>query len=166
MKKIVLLIGLVFWFAATVDAALPQDVLAHSAGEWTWFAHVSKIPNVVPTDVPGSNEHTEVFALQNAPGQQWQPLPTLPGRAVALAGRSSQLAVLMSDGQWLTLWPDGSASGQPLPAEGHIKTLADDGTHLWAIGSVSGGITAADLAVTREAAVTQRLGPLCRSISV
>jgi uncharacterized RDD family membrane protein YckC len=155
MKKIALSIIVLFLLASAALAGPPRDVLAHSAGEWTWFAHVSRTVGAVPPLTPESNEHTEVFALQNAPGQQWQPLPVLPGRAVALAGRSSQLAVLMNDGQWLTLWPDGSASGQPLPAAGRMKTLSDDGTHLWAIGSVNGGIAAANLALEHDAAATQ-----------
>jgi uncharacterized RDD family membrane protein YckC len=151
MKKIVLLIVFLFAIPASAMAAT-QDVLAHSVGEWTWFAHVSRIPGVVPTAVPGSNEQTECFSLQSAPGQQWNSLPVLPGRAIAIAARSSQLAVLMSNGQWLTLWEDGSASGEPLPANGKIKAISDDGTHLWAIGWVNGGIAAANKAI---AAATQ-----------
>jgi len=155
MKKIVLPIVVLFLISSSALQAATRDVLAHSSGDWSWFAQVTKVPNVVPTDIPGSNEQTECFALQNAPGQQWRSLSTLPGRAVALAGRSSQLAVLMIDGTWLSLWEDGSATGQPLPAGGRIKTLADDGNHLWAIGSVVGGIAAAENAIARDAAVTQ-----------
>jgi uncharacterized RDD family membrane protein YckC len=155
MKKIAILIGLVLSVCSSVTQGVTRDVLAHSCGEWIWFAHVNKVTPVIPTDPPAATEQTACFALQNAPGQQWKALATIPGRAVELASRSSQLALLMADGTWLTVWEDGSATGQPLPAEGKIKCLTDDGAHLWAVGSIAGGISAAREAIDRESAGTQ-----------
>jgi uncharacterized RDD family membrane protein YckC len=156
MKKFVVFLA-VFFFALSgpLRADQPRDVLAHSCGDWIWFAHVTRVRATVAVDPSAPGEQTELFALQNAPGQQWRSLGTVPGRAVALAARSSQLAVLISDGNWLTIWSDGSATGQALPAGGIIRAFADDGTSLWAIGAVNGGIAAADRAISEQAAATQ-----------
>ena len=111
---------------------------------------LSRLPSRQPP-----SEQTLIFAREDGPGQQWRPLPVLSGRATALAARSSQLAVLMKDGQWITVWDDGSATGQPLPAGGRIRTLADDGNNLWAIGEVGGGLAAANADLARTNATTQ-----------
>jgi uncharacterized RDD family membrane protein YckC len=154
MKKLLVCITVIFSLVRIASADPSHDVLAHSSGDWSWFGHVVKSTANNPMETPVSNEQTELFVRHSGPGEQWKPLPVLSGRAVALASRMSQLAVLMSDGQWMTLWSDGSATGQPLPAEGRIKTLADDGTDLWAVGSVKGGLAAANQSVQSEIAST------------
>ena len=110
MKKIVLLLAVVILIFTGATQGGPGDVSGrHASGEWSWFAHVTRVQGIVPTNVVGSNEQTECFVLQNAPGQKWKSVGTMPGRAVALASRSSQLAILMADGQWVTLWSEGSS---------------------------------------------------------
>ena len=91
----------------------------HASGEWSWFAHITR--------VQGRRAHQVLWDRMNRPnalfcrtrlassGRAWG---TMPGRAVALASRSSQLAILMADGQWFTLWSEGSSTGQPLPGKG------------------------------------------------
>ena len=130
-------------------------MLAHSSGDWTWCARIDAVAAGDATTLPITNEQTTIFAREDGPGQKWQALPKLSGRAIALAGRSSQLAVLLSNGDWLLLSADGSATGQPLPAKARLVTLADDGRDLWAIGSVSGGIAAANLDLARQRAATR-----------
>ncbi len=159
MKKFLGLIA-VFLALGTIAQGDPthaqpgHDVLAHCSGDRAWYAHVEKSNSIGAVETPVSDEQTELFVRQNGPGEQWHELPELSGRAIALASRQSQLAVLMNDGQWFTVWAEGSATGQPLPADGRIKTIAGDGENLWAIGSVPGGIAAADAAVMRETAST------------
>jgi uncharacterized RDD family membrane protein YckC len=164
MKKFFVCAAVLVLLCGRVGAEASHDVLAHGCGEWSWFARVGPSTTVNPIDSPQSGEQTEVFVRHNSPGEQWHPMPVLSGRAIALANRSSQLAVLMNDGQWYTLWSDGSATGQPLPGENQLpsmpplcrmKTLADDGTDLWAIGSVRGGLPAAKAAIAAELAATR-----------
>jgi uncharacterized RDD family membrane protein YckC len=166
MKKIVLFFVVLFTAvlfsacrafgdSATRASDLPsRDVLAHASADTLWFAKVVKLPQFMLQE-NSPTEQTEVFARQNGPGQTWHALPPLPGRVVSLATRSSQLAVLMSDGQWSTLSSDGSPTGQQLPAGGRLLTLGDDGSDLWAIGAVDGGIAAADDALAIEQAATR-----------
>jgi len=154
MNKLFVCMAVICSLAAVASADSSRDVLAHSSGDWGWFAHITKSTLNAPIETPVSNEQTELFVRHSGPGEQWKPLPTLSGRAVALASRMSQLAVLMSDGRWDTVWSDGSATGESLPAEGRIKTLSDDGTDLWAVGSVNGGIAAARQGLLSEMAST------------
>ena len=155
MKKSFVFIAVFFCMCANALAAEPRTVLAHSSGGWSWFAQVKMVPALPTAEANTPTEQTLIFARENGPGQQWRPLPALVGRAMSLAARSSQLAVLMDDGQWVTIWADGSATGQPLPADGKIKTLADDGNDLWAIGEVIGGINAAKSDIAKQTAATR-----------
>ena len=43
------------------------------------------------------------------------------GRVVQIADRGQTAAVLMKDGEWLLLWPDGSSTGPSLPR--HAKMV-------------------------------------------
>jgi uncharacterized RDD family membrane protein YckC len=156
MKKIITCLFVVVWACGVVSAATPaRDVLAHSAGNLSWFARISRVDSENPMSSVQPFDQTECYVRQSGPGQSWQELPPVVGRATALASRSSQLVLLMSDGQWQTLWSDGSSTGQPLPAGGKILALCDDGDSLWAIGSVAGGRAAADEAIVKELAATR-----------
>jgi uncharacterized RDD family membrane protein YckC len=157
MKKNLLFLAVLIFAVAGVARGEERDVLAHASGDWCWFAKVGKTPAFMQMDPSATAEQTEVFARENSPGQPWHSLSAtpLPGRVIALASRSSQLAVLMKDGQWMTVWAGGSATGQPLPASGRLLTIADDGTDLWAIGSVSGGLAAAQDAIAQAAGTTR-----------
>jgi uncharacterized RDD family membrane protein YckC len=159
MKKIAFFFALLVFICGNFARGAERDVLAHATGDWCWFAKVTRVPPFMQLDPNAPMEQTEIFARQNGPGQTWHALPVQPGRAVSLAGRSSQLAVLMHGGQWFTVWPEGSPSGQPLPAKGTLLTLADDGTDLWAIGSVEGGIAAANAAIASDPATRPTTGP-------
>ncbi len=152
MKKNSLCLLILLWYCTGAAAAQPRNVLVHSSGAQIWYARVSSAA------APGAlvpAEKTEAFARQIGPGQPWVAMPLVSGRAVAMASHSSQLVLLMADGQWLKLWGERSVSGEPLPADGKILTLGDDGENLWAIGSVPGGLPAADEAIALEAASTQ-----------
>jgi uncharacterized RDD family membrane protein YckC len=120
-----------------------------------WFARVVRGEPENPLSNAAAIEQTQAYIRQNGPGQGWQELPPVAGRATAMASSSSQLVLLMADGQWLSVWSDGSATGQPLPAGGKILTLADDGENLWSIGAVAGGRAAADEAIVKELAATR-----------
>ncbi|HWE04794.1 MAG TPA: RDD family protein [Tepidisphaeraceae bacterium] len=109
---------------------LPQNVLAHGTDELYWVAHVVSQPNLTP---PG--EQTQIF-LRRAGGDTWQHLSDLPTRATCLADMGSQLAVLLSGGDWLLIAEDGSGTtGQYLPGGAQPVTLASDGETLWAVAA-------------------------------
>jgi uncharacterized RDD family membrane protein YckC len=156
--------------AADRSAPLPHDMLAHAAGDWLWVAQVVVVKPPPPVGEP--TEQTQVVARLNKPKQPWRLLSLLPGRAAALASRESQLAVLMADGTWMTVWADGTASGQPLPAKGQLRAIADDGETLWGLGLVHGGLVAADadanaqsLAATRPMAMRFGAPPVAPATS-
>ncbi len=131
--------------ASTAASAADRDLLAHASVDRVWVAQVSK---------PGTaDEKTDILFRQDGADKPWQKLATIPARATSLASRSSQLAVLLSDGRWESIWAaTGASTGRGLPANGRILTLADDGQSLWAIGSVHGGFAAAQAAAAAEAA--------------
>ena len=143
--------------AAVADVApaeRPADVLTHASADAFWLAEVEPHPSAGAGDPA---EQTTVRMRLNKPLQPWRTLSVLPGRAVSLAAHDSQLAVLLSDGRWVTVWPEGTATGQPLPADGVLRTLADDGRAIWAVGLVPGGKAAADAYVASRA--TSQPGP-------
>ncbi len=139
-------------------AAAERDLLVHAAGDGLWVAAVVPRPPEMtfgpmaggsqPTST-GPAQQTMVWARANRPKQPWRVLSVIPGRVTSIAARESQLAVLMADGTWLTVFADGSsATGEPLPADGRVVALGDDGHALWAVGSVVGGRAAATRATT------------------
>ncbi len=134
--------------AAPGFADAVRDVLAHANSDRLWVAHVA----VQPTE-QGPQDQTEIIFRQTGPNQRWRPLITIPARATALASRGSQLAVLLSSGQWMLVWSgQGTATGTPLPAHGRIRAIADDGQELWAIADIQGGLTAATQAAATQSA--------------
>ncbi len=154
----------VAWLAvascARAGAATPaqRDLLAHAAGESLWVAAVGPRPaDVGPLGQPspGPAEQTQVWVRLSRPNQHWRSLGVVPGRVASMAARESQLAVLLSDGQWLSVYDGGMATGHPLPAGGRLRALGDDGNALWAVGQVPGGRAAADAELARQAAATR-----------
>ena len=115
--------------------AVSHEVFAHGAAERMWVGRFQ----IVPTP-RGDVEQTDLIVRAAGPGQQWKALASVPSHARSLASRDGQAVVLLSDGQWTTVWaPDGASTGQPLPAGAEIRALGDDGKSLWAVGAVPGG---------------------------
>jgi uncharacterized RDD family membrane protein YckC len=168
---------LVFWcvlvwvIGGTTARVLASDrtLLAHAAGDALWVANVVPRPTfatggplVGPALAPPPEpaEQTQVLVRHSLPGRAWRLLAVIPGRVTSMAARESELAVLLADGHWVTVWSDGTASGQPLPAGGQIRALADDGQTLWAVGAVAGGLPAAREDLALEAAATRPVYPV------
>ena len=155
--------------AAARVRAVDRVLLAHAAGDALWVAQIVPRPSVTaggplggPPPSPGPSEQTEIRVRHSQPGRTWRLLDVIPGRVTSMAARESQLAVLLSDGQWMTVFAEGSSSGQPLPAGGQLRVLADDGQTLWAVGAVTGeagGLAAARADLARQALTTRPVFP-------
>jgi uncharacterized RDD family membrane protein YckC len=147
MKRFFPLAILCLAAASTASSAAEHDLLAHASVARIWVAQVSK------TDA--GEEKTDILMQQDGSDKPWQKLVTIPERVVSLASRSSQLAVLLSDGRWELVWAaDGASTGPALPAGGRIVALIDDGDSLWAVGSVGGGFPVAAAAAATTAPTT------------
>jgi len=148
MKRFLLfLFSLLFCSAAAL--AVDRNVLAHGSNERIWLAHVTPASGTI------TNDRTEILIRQNGPGAQWKRMAIIPDRFTELACRSDQMIGLLDNGQWMSVWSaEGAHTGQPLPANGKIMAMADDGDSLFAVGLVNGGaqaVTAANIAATQPA---------------
>jgi len=147
MKRFFSFVILCLTAASTASLAAERDLLAHASVDRTWVAQVSK--------TEASGEKTDILMQQDGSDKPWQKLVTIPERVVSLASRSSQLAVLLSDGRWELVWAtDGASTGPALPAGGRIVAMSDDGDSLWAVGSVGGGFPVAAAAAATTAPTT------------
>jgi hypothetical protein len=127
--------------------ALAVEVLTHGTDDLYWIARVEPSP-------PDQKIIRTVVQMRASGAQRWRMLSKLDGRAVALANRGKDLAVLLETGQWMLLWEKGGALGQPLPNDAQVLALAGDDTALWAIGR--GMIESPDAAPTTRASSAQK----------
>ncbi|HWE95200.1 MAG TPA: RDD family protein [Tepidisphaeraceae bacterium] len=106
-----------------------QDLLAHGSEDRLWAGYVH-----VPPYPKEATEQTRI-AYRIATKDQWEFLTDIGARAVGLANRGTQLAVLLEGGEWVLVSDDGtSATGQPLPEGARLLALGNDPATLWAIG--------------------------------
>ncbi|MDB5301052.1 MAG: family rane protein [Phycisphaerales bacterium] len=106
-----------------------QDLLAHGTDDHLWVGYVS-----VPPFPKGATEQTRI-AFRVANKDEWEFLTNIGARAIGLANRGTQLAVLLEGGDWVLVSEDGSsASGQPLPDGAKLLALGNDASTLWAVG--------------------------------
>jgi uncharacterized RDD family membrane protein YckC len=129
-----------------------QDLLAHGSEDRLWVGYVH-----VPPYPKEATEQTRI-AYRIATKDQWEFLTDIGARAVGLANRGTQLAVLLEGGEWVLVSDDGnSAGGQPLPEGARMLALGNDPATLWAIGllpaSAATQPAASQPAATQPAAV-------------
>ena len=123
--------------------AVSRDLLAHGGlvpgGEdLFWVARV--FPNREPGGSSGSLTRFFAVRASESKWQQWG--EGIPLRAISLASRGSQLAVLLDDGTWVLLSEDASpATGQRIGvSDAALVCFADDGRNLWALAKIPGGV--------------------------
>ncbi len=147
--------------AAHADApARPhQDLLAQGSldertdrSDWVWVARV--VPSAAS---PG--EATTTVYVRKSGGSQWAELARgLGGRAVSIASRGEQVALLLDNGEWVIVSIDPSAglsSGRPLNVNGGaIVALSNDRATYWAAARLPGGIAALPEALSDQPAGT------------
>ncbi len=114
--------------ATAPASASPVELLAHGTDELYWIARVEQ------SEADPNARRTLVQMRSNAT-QHWHALGRIDGRAVQLASRGSDLAVLLDNGQWMLMWPGGGTLGAPLPNGARMLALAGDSSGtLWAVG--------------------------------
>ncbi|HZZ44465.1 MAG TPA: RDD family protein [Tepidisphaeraceae bacterium] len=136
--------------AAPVQAVMTspavQDVAAEGAGDQLWIAEVLHADDSVPT----SAERSRVYSM-TMPSDGWQ-RPMLIGAGIKdLSHRGSQLVALLRTGEWVFAWPDGRSTGPALPDNAEIVSIGGDGSAIWAVGRVPGGMAG----VTTRPATTE-----------
>lgn len=143
--------------AAQPAAAQPAAVdrrpvlLAHGSDGWFWLARIRDDRATGGT----AGLRTELYArpAQSADGLvagAWVDLQPVGQRAVSLAHRGRQLAVLLDDGQWTLVSPESARPGSALPVPGaRLVALSDGPTpvgegrqDVWAVARIPGGVAA------------------------
>jgi uncharacterized RDD family membrane protein YckC len=102
------------------------ELLSHGSGERFWYA---------VTTPPNSTASPHTFIREYKLQEEWQKLPDLPGRVVALADLRGQLFASLDDGELMTITVEQPSSRPPLPGRERrpILALAGDEGLLWAI---------------------------------
>jgi len=118
----------------------PRAILADGSRDEYWLAHVR--PPRQPGAAAAGGAGTDVLYRQST-GTTFDTVLRLPGRAVSLAGTGGRAAVVLDDGAWWLLWPDGSSTGVPLPGRAKLLAVAGDDGALYGLARVEGGLPAA-----------------------
>src|SRR6185503_5940408 len=93
------------------------QLLAHGTGETYWVARVYGDAE------RGGAFVTDVYA-RSAGEAPWHPVARVEGRAVQVAHRGSQLALLLDGGAWLLVSEETVATGRAPPAGARLLGLA------------------------------------------
>lgn len=112
---------------ASRGAPSQPQLLTHGTDDAYWIARVEPVPET-------SGQRT-VLQLRAKFDDRWKLVGSIDSRAISLADRGTDLAVLLDTGQWMLLWPGGGTVGRSLPAGMRILALGGDGGNtLWAVG--------------------------------
>lgn len=124
-------------------AAETRSVLAHGAGRVSeeinpvWVALIEEKDKQPP--------ETLVLLREQFGGSNWQQLPAVPTRTLAITSHSTELVMLLENRTWA--WFSGSSVssrfsyGPALPDRARILDLAGDRKSLWALGRFSPAAT-------------------------
>ena len=104
-------------------------LLAHGARERYWVARVYD-------DAERGSPVTDVYT-RSAGDTDWGPVARVEGRAVDLADRGGQLALLLDGGAWLLVSDETVATGRAPPAGVRLLALATRGDALLAAARVT-----------------------------
>ena len=121
MFKLVLVACLLLAAPAAVAQSLkPRDVLADGTRDIFWVARVG------PATLGRAGEQTTIY-VRRGNGDPWavllrQPIPT---RAVSLTSRENELAVLLDNGQWMLVYPDGTEYSTAALPSGSMMVAGD-----------------------------------------
>lgn len=110
-----------------------RDLQSHGSDERLWLARAEPQPSGAAGRAP-----TTLFVRVRS-DSNWQRLNPIESPVLGLANRGSQLAVLLSNGDWLLMTDTSPASGLPLPGKSHMVALGSDSKSLWAVGLIGTG---------------------------
>lgn len=137
----VLLVALLCAAAQAVEP-VPASLLAHGSDQMLWIALTTA------GEQPGEPERKTVLRYREA-GGDWRDLGVIGAPVIDLASRGDQLLVALENGEWMLVWPGGSASGPIPPSGAHVRALAARDESVWAVALVSGGAAAVGPPSTR-----------------
>src|SRR5688572_6596218 len=112
---------------ASGAAATPPNLLAHGSDERQWLVRVDK-------ESPKSDVEVSSIFVRGESEPRWTRLEPITARVVSLGNKDSQLALLLSSGDWRLTTDNGFAAGRSLPNAARMLTLGSDGPTLWAVG--------------------------------
>lgn len=111
-------------------ARAANNLIAHASDDTLWIAVVRP-----PDSKTGTEETTTIrYRSINTADQTWRELPTYLGRVSQMAHLGDSLVVLMSTGEWDTIWPSGDSMGPSLPDRSRILAIASDRDQIYAVG--------------------------------
>jgi uncharacterized RDD family membrane protein YckC len=106
-----------------------DQLLAHGTADMFWIARV-----VEPA--PGAEDQLRTIIRGRGVGSDahWADVGQLASRVTSVAHRGNQLAALLDTGEWMLLWPGGSAVGaQPAGEGARLLALASNDDSIFAI---------------------------------
>lgn len=71
---------------------------------------------------------------------QWQQLYQIASPIVSLTHQGDQPVILLNNGQWMFVYPDGRTLGNDVPAAGRLVQIAGDGKNICGAAWIDGGI--------------------------
>src|SRR5688500_4759801 len=150
-------------------AGAGADLLAHGSGDRFWVARVHQDP------ARGGLFITDVFARPAAEGR-WAQVVRVEGRALDMAHRGSQLALLLDGGGWLLASEpvvgaeQTIATGRPPPPGARLLSIAARGDSILALArvyepSAADGPAATSPATTSPAATSPAATPYASRVT-
>lgn len=116
-----------------------QNLIAYGNEEAFWIARMTA-PGTGGSEAGAAQTQVMVRLAGTA---EWAELRQVGPRAISLASRGGQLAMLLEDGEVLLLSTSSATSGPRVRVPGaELIALGTEDTNLWALASVPGGIAA------------------------
>lgn len=134
-NSVVILLVSLFVTTFARGASQARELLAEGSSDRLWVADVVRADDLTQP----AAERTRVYSVA-VPQDGWQ-RPMLIGAGVRdVTHRGTQLVALLKTGEWMFVWQDGRSTGPALPANGEMICIGGDGSTVWAVGRVAGGM--------------------------
>lgn len=146
------------------SARAANNLLAHASDDTLWIAVVHPVDSKNPTETT-----TIRYRSINTADQTWHEMSTYVGRVSQLTHLGDSLVVLMSTGEWDSVWSGGDSVGPSLPDRARILAIASDRDQIYAVGlpgvepaPATESSDASETPTTSESASTESTAPTTR----